>query len=311
MFLAQAFRSAAGFSRCAGASDCICGRFSQLLPIALAALSPSGRWPPPWARPTVMAVYGFSRRLVRQRGQVWVRLRCLPCWDQPSWPSRIATRRCWRNLLLLPIGLWAFVRAWQEDEIPQLDRSPPSVSSVLSSANTSSRFIFRSWSSSHYGKAGARRFPSACRLSPHLFFYLVRYWPDLKLSAALRAPAIAPCARTAGNCGTSTSGSASTSGSSPPSLCSPWPLAGAARSPRYSGSEPPSAWLSSGRPARTSISGSTPPTCSCFSYPPPVYALIAFAKTPRRHATPPGGDRHLIGPRAGRRFRLGRKIGVV
>ena len=112
----------------------------------------------------VMAIYGFSRRLYGSAAGVGAAA-VFALLGPAVMVSRIATRDA-GAFFFFAVGLWAFGVPGRKMNSPA-GCSPPYVCSVRSSANTSSRFIFRSWSSSPYGKAGARRFPSAFRWLPH------------------------------------------------------------------------------------------------------------------------------------------------
>lgn len=125
----------------------------------------------------VMAVYGFSRRLYGSAvgvgaGAVFSVL------GPAVMVSRIATRDAGAFFFFV-FGLWAFVRAWQEDELP---------SWIISAACLFSAFLCKYVVAIYFPflviiavRKGWRAALSFCLpMVVASVFYLVRYWPDLR-----------------------------------------------------------------------------------------------------------------------------------
>jgi len=124
----------------------------------------------------VMAVYGFSRRLYGSA--VGVGAAAVFALLGPAvMASRVATRDA-GAFFFFAIGLWAFVRAWQEDEFP---------SWMLSAVCLFSAFLCKYIVAIYFPflviialRKGWRAALSFCLpMVAASVFYLVRYWPDL------------------------------------------------------------------------------------------------------------------------------------
>ncbi len=125
----------------------------------------------------VMAVYGFSRRLYG--GAVGLGAGAVFAVLGPAvMVSRIATRDAGAFFFFV-FGLWAFVRAWQEDGLPNW---------IISAACLFSAFLCKYVVAIYFPflfimalRKGWRAAVTFCLpMAGASVFYLVRYWPDLR-----------------------------------------------------------------------------------------------------------------------------------
>ena len=125
----------------------------------------------------VMAIYGFSRRLYDSAVGLGAAA-VFAVLGPAVMASRIATRDA-GAFFFFAVGLWAFVRAWQEDEFP---------SWLFSAACLFSAFLCKYVVAIYFPvlfiialRKGWRAALSLCLpMAAASAFYLFRYWPDLK-----------------------------------------------------------------------------------------------------------------------------------